>query len=259
SMLDMRNALTIEVAEKHDIILNLRRDVQQLEEQCRQSNKQTQFKDDIIKELRKQIKLLNGQVRANERSKSLSSPPPIIHAVLTVPENSLHQCCPYVKDLCPLSIKNNISHISPLTKLTDNSELSLNNDKSHKTEINAAKQDNQALIFLNDEIPTRDCLIKEKPTVSFMSRSQKDANDKKLQACTNSPCVILPKPHQSSDKRQQFKSKLTATRILHEYYSSNKQGIGGSVETFNEPSKKNVDIPGHVPVKTFVTNLERNS
>lgn len=58
----MRNALTIEVAEKHDIILNLRRDVQQLEEQCRQSNKQTQFKDDIIKELRKEIKLLKGQV-----------------------------------------------------------------------------------------------------------------------------------------------------------------------------------------------------
>lgn len=61
-MMDMRNALTIEVAEKHDVILSLRRDVQQLEEQCRQCNKQTQFKDDIIKELRKEIKQLKIQV-----------------------------------------------------------------------------------------------------------------------------------------------------------------------------------------------------
>lgn len=60
----MRDALTAEVADKHDIILSLRREVQQLEEQCRQIDKQALFKDDIIKELRKEIKQLKGQVCA---------------------------------------------------------------------------------------------------------------------------------------------------------------------------------------------------
>lgn len=63
-MRDMRDALTAEVADKHDIILSLRREVQQLEEQCRQIDKQALFKDDIIKELRKEIKQLKSQVCA---------------------------------------------------------------------------------------------------------------------------------------------------------------------------------------------------
>lgn len=62
SMMDMRDALTAEVADKHDIIVSLRRDIQQLEEQCRQIDKQALFKDDIIKELRKEIKQLKTQV-----------------------------------------------------------------------------------------------------------------------------------------------------------------------------------------------------
>jgi hypothetical protein len=61
-MLDMRSALTEEVACKHDIISALKRDVQQLEERCVQADKQTAFKDDIIKELRKEIKQLKQQV-----------------------------------------------------------------------------------------------------------------------------------------------------------------------------------------------------
>lgn len=62
SMLDMRDALTAEVAEKHDTILRLRRDLHILEEQCRKADQQTHFKDDIIKELRKEIKQLKLQV-----------------------------------------------------------------------------------------------------------------------------------------------------------------------------------------------------
>jgi predicted nucleic acid-binding Zn-ribbon protein len=61
-MLDMRSALTEEVACKHDMISALKRDVQQLEERCVQADKQTAFKDDIIKELRKEIKQLKQQV-----------------------------------------------------------------------------------------------------------------------------------------------------------------------------------------------------
>lgn len=57
-MLEMRDALTAEVAEKHDIIVSLKHDVQRLEEQCHQLNKHAQFKDDIIKELRREVKQL---------------------------------------------------------------------------------------------------------------------------------------------------------------------------------------------------------
>lgn len=62
-MMEMRDVLTAEVAEKHDIILSLRSDIQRLEEQCCQVDKHAQFKDDIIKELRKEIKQLKQQVR----------------------------------------------------------------------------------------------------------------------------------------------------------------------------------------------------
>jgi predicted nucleic acid-binding Zn-ribbon protein len=53
---DMREALTAEVADKHDRILALRHEIQLLEERCRQADMQTHFKDDIIKEMRKDIK-----------------------------------------------------------------------------------------------------------------------------------------------------------------------------------------------------------
>ncbi|KYB27455.1 hypothetical protein TcasGA2_TC033262 [Tribolium castaneum] len=62
SMLDMRSALTEEVACKHDMISALKKDIQQLEERCVQADKQTAFKDDIIKELRKEIKQLKQQI-----------------------------------------------------------------------------------------------------------------------------------------------------------------------------------------------------
>lgn len=61
-MLEMRDALTAEVAEKHDIILLLKQDVLRLEEQCLQTNKHAQFKDDIIKELRREIKQLKQKL-----------------------------------------------------------------------------------------------------------------------------------------------------------------------------------------------------
>lgn len=62
-MVDMRQALTEEVASKHDTILQLKRDIHRLEEKCIQSDKHAAFKDDIVKELRKEIKQLKQQVR----------------------------------------------------------------------------------------------------------------------------------------------------------------------------------------------------
>lgn len=53
---ETRWALTAEVAEKHDQIQELRRCLSALEEQLRQADMQTHFKDDIIKELRKDLK-----------------------------------------------------------------------------------------------------------------------------------------------------------------------------------------------------------
>ncbi|XP_048514791.1 GRIP and coiled-coil domain-containing protein 2 isoform X3 [Athalia rosae] len=54
--LETRDALTVEVAEKHDLVLTLRKELAMLEEQCRQSDMQTHFKDDIIKEMRRELK-----------------------------------------------------------------------------------------------------------------------------------------------------------------------------------------------------------
>lgn len=58
----MREALTAEVADKHDSLINLRHECQQLEERCRQADKQTHFKDDIIKEMRKELKQYRSKV-----------------------------------------------------------------------------------------------------------------------------------------------------------------------------------------------------
>ncbi|KAG5893696.1 hypothetical protein JTB14_017804 [Gonioctena quinquepunctata] len=76
-MVDMRQALTEEVASKHDVILKLKRDLQELEERCIQADKQTAFRDDIIKELRKEIKHLKQQVIHPE--KLLKNQPADIH------------------------------------------------------------------------------------------------------------------------------------------------------------------------------------
>nr|CAD7450310.1 unnamed protein product [Timema bartmani]CAD7462919.1 unnamed protein product [Timema tahoe] len=65
---DMRTALTAEVAEKHDQILAYRRESQQMEEQVRQADMQTHFKDDIIREMRKDIKMLRARVTALDPS-----------------------------------------------------------------------------------------------------------------------------------------------------------------------------------------------
>nr|CAD7576402.1 unnamed protein product [Timema californicum] len=65
---DMRTALTAEVAEKHDQILAYRRECQQMEEQVRQADMQTHFKDDIIREMRKDIKMLRARVTALDPS-----------------------------------------------------------------------------------------------------------------------------------------------------------------------------------------------
>ncbi|XP_076270935.1 uncharacterized protein LOC143202871 isoform X11 [Rhynchophorus ferrugineus] len=69
AMADMRQALTEEVASKHDQIILLKREMQVIEETCAQAEKQIIFKDDIIKELRKDIKQLKQQFTQDEISK----------------------------------------------------------------------------------------------------------------------------------------------------------------------------------------------
>ncbi|XP_057652834.1 uncharacterized protein LOC130891824 isoform X5 [Diorhabda carinulata] len=69
NMIDMRQALTEEVATKHDMVLKLKRECQELEDRCIQADKQTAFRDDIIRELRKEIKQLKQQITQEEVEK----------------------------------------------------------------------------------------------------------------------------------------------------------------------------------------------
>lgn len=49
------------MADKHDIIMKLRREINDFEEKLRQADMQTHFKDEIIKELRREgVKKVDG-------------------------------------------------------------------------------------------------------------------------------------------------------------------------------------------------------
>lgn len=50
--------LAVEVAEKHDQIMQLKAEINRLEENLRQANMQTHFKDDVIRELRRECRNL---------------------------------------------------------------------------------------------------------------------------------------------------------------------------------------------------------
>lgn len=56
-------ALTVEVAEKHDQMLELRREMHLLEEQVKNAHMQTHFKDNIIREMRNELKVARNKVR----------------------------------------------------------------------------------------------------------------------------------------------------------------------------------------------------
>lgn len=63
----------VEVAEKHDQILRLKTEVNQLEENLRQANMQTHFKDDVIKELRRECRnLLVSKIYGRDTYSSLT-------------------------------------------------------------------------------------------------------------------------------------------------------------------------------------------
>lgn len=49
-------ALAFEVADKHDQIIELRNQVNSLEEELKKAHKKVQFKDNVIRELRREIK-----------------------------------------------------------------------------------------------------------------------------------------------------------------------------------------------------------
>lgn len=49
-------ALAFEVADKHDQMIELRNQVNSLEEELKKAHKKVQFKDNVIRELRREIK-----------------------------------------------------------------------------------------------------------------------------------------------------------------------------------------------------------
>ncbi|XP_018914814.2 uncharacterized protein [Bemisia tabaci] len=63
---ETRMSLAMEVASKHDQNLKLKHEIQLLEEQVRQSEMSTHFKDDIIKELRKELKTARCKEKNDE-------------------------------------------------------------------------------------------------------------------------------------------------------------------------------------------------
>ena len=52
--LESREALASEVAEKHDQVMSLRKELQLLEEECHHLNMHVQYKEDVIKKLREE-------------------------------------------------------------------------------------------------------------------------------------------------------------------------------------------------------------
>ncbi|KAK0179759.1 hypothetical protein PV327_005480 [Microctonus hyperodae] len=60
--LESREALAIEVAGKHDTVMNLKQQVNKLEENGRQLQMQLHFKEDIIKNMRTEMKLLKTKI-----------------------------------------------------------------------------------------------------------------------------------------------------------------------------------------------------
>ncbi|XP_034237249.1 intracellular protein transport protein USO1-like isoform X7 [Thrips palmi] len=65
---DTKAALTVEVAEKHDQMLELRKEVHQLDEQVKNANMQTHFKDNIIREMRNELKIARSKISCESRS-----------------------------------------------------------------------------------------------------------------------------------------------------------------------------------------------
>lgn len=65
SFKETRWALTAEVAEKHDQIQELKRNLACLEEEVRQADMKTLFKDGVIKEMRKELKNSKAAVSLN--------------------------------------------------------------------------------------------------------------------------------------------------------------------------------------------------
>ncbi|XP_046385243.1 uncharacterized protein LOC124155459 [Ischnura elegans] len=59
---EMRDALTCEVAEKHDQLVQMRSEVERLEDAVRNAAMQARFKDDIIREMRQEVRHLRGLV-----------------------------------------------------------------------------------------------------------------------------------------------------------------------------------------------------
>ncbi|KAK0081062.1 hypothetical protein PV325_012876 [Microctonus aethiopoides] len=69
--LESREALAIEVAGKHDTVMNLRQQVNKLEENGRQLQMQLHFKEDIIKNMRTEMKLLKTKSAVHIPNRSI--------------------------------------------------------------------------------------------------------------------------------------------------------------------------------------------
>ncbi|KAM7353730.1 yuri gagarin isoform 2-T4 [Cochliomyia hominivorax] len=70
-------ALAHEVAEKHDEVRELKRQVICLEDEIQKAQKKIQLKDDVIKELRNDLKCANNKICANQYQDTSSAMPPI--------------------------------------------------------------------------------------------------------------------------------------------------------------------------------------
>lgn len=84
---DTKAALTVEVAEKHEQMLELRKEVHQLEDQVKNANMQTHFKDNIIREMRNELKIARSKISSESGSDYDNKPRKIIFP--SIPEASI--------------------------------------------------------------------------------------------------------------------------------------------------------------------------
>ncbi|CAG9833577.1 unnamed protein product [Diabrotica balteata] len=234
NMIDMRQALTEEVASKHDTVLKLKRECQELEERCIQADKQTAFRDDIIKELRKEIKQLRQQVSLPEKPYPKTADDTVLPS-LTQSEHVLV-----------------INHTKKVIESGKSTVIYVHHDNEEKSKSSGKEKQIEVPI----EQHTSNC---SKCRVKF-EHSNNELNKK-----IKNPNGLLSKSENDLNKGQNIekpiKGRLKSTCANLNRWNTfvgttSHSGESSNMDDFYK--SPNVFVPNHTPVRMHVNNFESN-